>query len=352
MIESNVILEISKKNIIHNYKYFNKLKKDNICAITIKSNAYGLGYENTYKLLLKNGCKHFFVATTKEAINIRKKFSKGYIYILNGIEFNKLIIFEKYKLIPILSNLNDYKKIKNSNIKYGIQLNTGINRLGISCSDFKKTLPKDKNLKIIISHLASADEKNNPYNKIQLTKFIEIKNMYKNSKKIFSLANSFGCILSKKYLFDMIRPGISIYGGHFNNKILKKNIKPVVKLKAKILQIKKLEKNQYVGYNQTFKTKKETWIAIIGIGYGDGLSRLLSNKGMVYLNNKKYNIIGRISMDSIIVDITNSMAVFKKAEYVDIINYKYGIDHLAKNCNTISHEILTSLTNRVERKFV
>ena len=78
----------------------------------------------------------------------------------------------------------------------------------------------------------------------------------RNDKKIYTLSNSFGSVLSNKYLFDMIRTGISIYGGHFNNNFLKKNIKPVVKLKAKILQIKKLNKNQYIGYNQTFKTKK------------------------------------------------------------------------------------------------
>ena len=145
---------------------------------------------------------------------------------------------------------------------------------------------------------------------------------------------------------------IAIYGGHFNNRLLKKNIKPVVKLKAKILQIKQLNKNEFVGYNQTYKTKKKLWIAIIGIGYGDGLKRILSNKGKVYLNNKKFNIIGRISMDSIIVDINKSMPMFKKEQYVEIINYKYGIDNLANDCNTISHEILTSLNKRVERKFV
>ena len=154
------------------------------------------------------------------------------------------------------------------------------------------------------------------------------------------------------FLFDMIRPGISIYGGHNNVKKLKKIIKPVIKLKAKILQVKQINKNEYVGYNQTFKTKQKTWIAIIGIGYGDGLNRILSNNGYVYLNNRKFNIIGRVSMDSIIINIKNSYQIFKIGEYVEIINDKYGIDHLSESCKTISHEILTSITNRVERKFV
>ena len=352
MIESNVILEISKKNIIHNYNFFNKLDKNNICAATIKANAYGMGAENIYRLLLNNGCRHFFVATTLEGIHLRKKFSKGFIYILNGVEFNKPNIFKKFNLVPIISNISDYKKVKNSSIEYGMQINTGINRLGVNFNDYNKISYNDKNLKIIISHLASADENNNKFNKVQLNKFKEIANKCNNKKIIFSIANSFGSVLSRQYLFDMIRPGICLYGGHFNNFFLKKNIKSIVKLKAKVLQIKLLDKNQYVGYNQTYKTKKKTWVAIIGIGYGDGLNRLLSNNGKVYFKNKKYNIIGRISMDSIIVDITKGKSEIKIQNFVEIINYSYGIDILAKNCKTISHEILTSLTNRVERRFV
>ena len=352
MTQSNVILEISKKNIVHNYNFFNKLKKNNICAVTIKADGYGLGAEQIYKLLLKNGCEHFFVATTQEGISLRKIFNKGNIYILNGIEFNDFNIFKKFNLIPILSNINDYKKILSQSINFGIQINTGINRLGMDYKDYKEISLKNRNIKIIISHLASADEKNNKYNSIQLQKFQEFADLYKNNDIIFSLANSFGSILSKKYLFNMIRPGISIYGGHFYNAHLNKKIKPVVTLKAKILQIKLLEKNQFIGYNQTYKTNKKTWIAIIGIGYGDGLNRLLSNIGKVYFKGRKYNIIGRISMDSIIIDISKEKSIFKNATYVEIINKNHGIDELAKNCKTISHEILTSLTNRIEKKFV
>ena len=350
--ESNAVLEISKKNIINNYFFFKKIINKNICGVTIKANAYGLGANIIYKLLYQNGCRHFFVATTKEGLELREKFKKGSIYILNGLELNNYKIFEKLNLIPILSNLNDYLLIKNKSLKFGVQINTGINRLGINYEDYKKINFNDQNLVILLSHLASADERINIFNKIQLSKFNNLKKKSQNNKIIFSLSNSFGSVLSNKYLFEMIRPGISIYGGHFNNSKLKKNIKPIVKLKAKILQIKKIEKNEYIGYNQTFKTKKKTWIAIIGIGYADGLKRMLSNKGKVFYNNKKFNIIGRVSMDSIVIDITKSKSDFKLGCYVEIINKKYGIDYLAKSCGTISHEILTSLTKRVERKFV
>ena len=142
MKEPNVILEISKSNIIHNYNFFNKLSENNICAVTVKSNAYGLGANEIYSLLYKNGCKHFFVATTEEGITLRKKYKKGIIYILNGTEFNDLKIFKKYNLIPILSNLHDYRNINIKSLKYGIQINTGINRLGLNYEESKKRLTR------------------------------------------------------------------------------------------------------------------------------------------------------------------------------------------------------------------
>lgn len=352
MIKQNAVLEISKKNIIYNYKYFQNLVKNNICAAVIKSNAYGLGADKVYEILIKNDCKHFFVATCNEGLELRKKFKKGNIYVLNGLESNNLKLFKQYKLIPIISNLYDLKFVIKKTIKYGIQINTGINRLGLNYNEYKNIPFEDENLVLILSHLASSDEKENLYNKTQLNKFNHIIKMNKNKKILFSLANSFGSILSSEYFIDMIRPGIALYGGHFNKKTLKENIRSVVKLKAKILQIKQLNKNEYVGYNQTYKTRIKTWVAIIGIGYGDGLKRILSNQGNVYFEDKTYKIIGRISMDSIVIDITKNFKIFKVGKYVEVINEKNGIDKLAINCKTISHEILTSLTSRVERKFV
>ena len=145
-----------------------------------------------------------------------------------------------------------------------------------------KKIYNKKNLQIVLSHLASSDEKKNLYNYFQNKKFKSINNLFKNKKIIFSLANSMGTILGKDFHYDLLRPGISLYGGHYNTK-LKKYIKPVVKLKAKILQIKQILKNEFIGYNQTYKTKKKIWIALIGIGYGDGISRMLSNNGFCLL---------------------------------------------------------------------
>ena len=133
---------------------------------------------------------------------------------------------------------------------------------------------------------------------------------------------------------------------------MKKIIKPVVTLKSKILQIKEINKNEFIGYNNTFKTKKKITVAIIGIGYADGISRILSNKGKVYSNNQSFKILGRISMDSITIDISQKINLLKVGDYMELINHAHGIDKMAKQCNTISHEILTSISKRVNRVYV
>tara|TARA_Y100001970_G_C14154499_1_gene814712 strand:- start:455 stop:1510 length:1056 start_codon:yes stop_codon:yes gene_type:complete len=351
VISNTVILEISIKRLIYNYKFFQKLNKKNITAATIKANAYGLGSMMIYKILYKSGCRNFFVATVNEGIELRHKYKKGNIYILNGTENNKINIFKKFSLIPIINDFNEAKLISNKKIKYGLHIDTGINRLGCSFNEINNELINNKKLKLVISHLASADEYNNNYNVLQKEKFKKLIEKFNNNQIIYSLSNSHGALISKDFLFNMIRPGISIYGGHNNSKV-KKYIKPVIKLKAKILQIKKIFKNEYIGYNQTYKTKNNIYVAIIGIGYADGIKRFLSNNGTVYFKKKKFKIIGRVSMDSITIDITKHNKIFKIGKYIEIINYDHGIDELADKCETISNEIITSISKRVKRLYV
>ena len=348
MNNSSSILEVNLKNLIYNYKVFKKYIKNKQVAATIKANAYGIGDKIVFNTLYKNGCRHFFLATLKEGLELRKSFYKGNIYILNGLENNDINLFKINNLIPILNSKIEIKIIEETKSKFGIHIDTGLNRLGINTKDLPKKIYNNKNLQIVLSHLASSDEKNNLYNYFQNKKFKSTICLFKNKKIIFSLANSMGVILGKDFHYDLVRPGISLYGGHYNLKI-NKYIKPVVKLKAKILQIKQILKNEFIGYNQTYKTKKKIWIAVIGIGYGDGISRMLSNKGFVYYKNHKFRILGKISMDSITIDISKSCKLFKIGQYVEIINYSHGIDELAKQCETISNEILTSISNRVQR---
>ena len=355
MIKANAILEVNLKNLEYNYKKLSKIANNSACAAVIKADAYGTGVLKIFETLYKNNCRHFFVATTEEALEIRKKKSKGSVYVLNGLENNKLQIFYNHNIIPIINDKNEFNIIsKNFNkfkkFKYGIHVDTGINRLGINYHEFFKFNFTDKKFSILISHLSSSDEDKSSYNKLQNNKFKKIFNLNINTK-YKSLSNSMALNLGKNFHHDLVRPGIALYGGHLNTKI-KTIIKPVVTLKGKILQIKEINKNEFIGYNQTFKTKKKITVAIIGIGYADGISRILSNKGKVYLNNQSFKILGRISMDTITIDISQKSNLLKVGDYMELINHAHGIDKMAKQCNTISHEILTSISKRVNRVYV
>ena len=349
MINESGILTINSKNLIYNYNFFKKLKNNLIVAPTIKADAYGLGDKKIFNILLKNGCKHFFVATLEEGLKLKNKNNLIKIYILNGIQNYKLYKFYKSNLIPVINSIEEYERIKNTKMNYAIHIDTGMNRLGIPLNQINNINIKDKNIKLIISHLSSSDEYKIGYNLKQKKYFDKfIKKVNKNV--ILSLSNTHGAILGKLFLYNMIRPGIGIYGG-FENKILEKKIKNVISLKGKIIQIKDIQKNQYVGYNRTFKTKNKIRVAIIGLGYEDGIPRLLSNNGFVYLNKERFKIIGRISMDSFTVDISKCSHDLKVGTYLDIINEEHKIDKFAKKCKTITYEVLTSIGNRVYRNY-
>ena len=349
MINQSGILNINTKNIIYNYNFFKKLKKNLIVAPTIKANAYGLGDKRIYNLLLNQGCKHFFVATLSEGLKLNNKNKLINIYVLNGLQNYKLNKFTNANLIPVVNTIQEYNRIKNAKVDYAIHIDTGINRLGILFKDVKMLDLKNRNIKLIISHLSSSDENKIKYNIKQKKLFNTF--VYKKPKGvIFSLANAHGAILDKTYLYNMIRPGIGIYGC-FENKELEKKIKNVISFKGKIIQIKDLEKNQYIGYNRTFKTKTKTKVAIVGLGYEDGIPRSLSNKGFVYFKKDRFKIIGRISMDSFTIDISKCSHDLKVGMYVDIINDEHKVDKFAKKCKTISYEVLTSIGNRVYRNY-
>ena len=349
MIKESGILNINTKNLIYNYNFFKKLKTNLIVAPTIKANAYGLGANKIYNLLLNQGCKHFFVATLSEGLKLKNKNNLIKIYVLNGLQNYKFNQFKRANLIPVVNSIDEYERIKKANLEYAVHIDTGINRLGILPDEVKNLDFKDQNITLIISHLSSSDEFKIKYNMNQKKVF----NIFVKKKPkgvIFSLANAHGSILDKTYLYNMIRPGIGIYGC-YENKKLEEKIKNVINLKGKIIQIKDLQKNQFVGYNRTFKTKNKTKVAIIGLGYEDGIPRLLSNKGFVYFKKDRFKIIGRISMDSFTIDISKSSHDLKVGMYVDIINDEHKVDKFAKKCSTISYEILTSIGNRVYRNY-
>ena len=171
MINESGILNINTKNLIYNYNFFKKLKKNIIVAPTIKANAYGLGDKKIFNLLLDQGCKHFFVATLNEGLRLKNKNKLIKIYVLNGLQNYKLHKFTNSNLIPVANTIEEYNRIKNAKIDYAIHIDTGINRLGISSKDVKILDLKNQYIKLVISHLSSSDEYKIKYN-IKQKKFL------------------------------------------------------------------------------------------------------------------------------------------------------------------------------------
>ena len=173
MIKNSVILKIYLKNFLNNYNFFHKINKKIIVGATIKANAYGLGVKKIFQILVNNDCKHFFVATIEEGIEISSHKKKVNIYILNGIQNYDLNLFKKFNLIPIINTERELKLINKTNQKFGIHVDTGINRLGINYKNIPSKIFNNNNIKIVISHLSSADEKNNKFNEIQKKKIFK-----------------------------------------------------------------------------------------------------------------------------------------------------------------------------------
>ncbi len=362
-VDQNTFLDINLKSLSENYlKIKKKVNKNCIVAATVKSNAYGLGVSKVLPALIRSKCKHFFVASTDEAIEIRKINKKIEIFILNGLVIDNLNIISKYKLIPVINDLKQLRKIERyqnkfkKKLKIAIHFDTGMSRLGLDKNDSdnliknQSKLIKNSDLILIMSHLACADDPKNKKNQNQLKEFDKIRKHFPNC--LHSISNSGGVLLGRKYNLDMVRPGISLYGGNCQIRE-RKHYKNVVSLKSKLIQTREINKGDTVGYGATFKAKKKMKIGTFAVGYGDGFSRLFSNNCKIYLDNKRINLIGRVSMDLVTVDLTNFSNIKQIAnKEFEFIGNKNPINTVCESINTIPYEILTNLGKRYQRRYI
>lgn len=362
-LRPHVILEINLKNLRFNYsKIKKKVSKKTAVAATVKADGYGLGAHEVVKSLIKEKCNVFFVATLDEAILLRKKFKQIEIQVLNGFHSERVKDYDKYNIIPIINSLQQLKDIekyskKSKRMNISIHFDTGMSRLGLDRTETedllkkKEILIKHSNLKMIMSHLACADEPRNKKNLAQLKLFKKICEHFPDTIK--SLSNSAGILLGRNYDFDLVRPGISLYGGHCQKNQNSSIYKNVISLKSKIIQKRIIYKDDTVGYGGTFKAKNKMLIGTLPIGYADGFFRSFSNRGSFYLLGKKVPIIGRISMDLTTIDLTSLRNKnLDKNVLVEVIGNKNNVNHLSKIISTISYEILTSLGKRYQRRYI
>ena len=318
----------------------------NDAAAVVKANAYGLGLAQVTKALYAEGARIFFVATVEEGAELRSILGKKPdIYVFSGHMVGDTELIKNYNLIPLINSieqLSRHSKLLREK-KFGVQLDTGMNRLGMEPMEWEsvKELALSLNPVLIMSHLACADDPNHKMNSKQLDIFLTLTNKININK---SLAATGGILLGPEYHFDLTRPGIGIYGCSPMQDCL-----PVLKIDIPVIQIRNIESGETVGYGNTWTSPCKKKIATISAGYADGLFRAIGKKAKLYFEEISCPIVGRISMDLIGVDITSLKVDPVRLE---LINSQQTVDNIAEGAETIGYEFLTSLGNRYSRNYI
>lgn len=362
---SRPILTINLSAIVANYQHFVRQCAPAKVAASVKADAYGLGIEAVGRALYGAGCRVFFVAHAGEGKILRAAIGeRPNIYVLSGPSPQDLSIFYGHKLKPVINSLSQARDwvAATAEVKYpprvALHFDTGINRLGIPASEVD-VFVKDKDLlnaldiDLIMSHLACAGLSDHPLNETQLLEFK--KTVAALPMHPLSLANTGGVYLGKPYHFQMVRPGIGLYGGYASDKPEDETVRPVVELHAPILQVKTVLKGQIIGYNGEFTAPKDMKVAIVSAGYADGIPTSLSGtdkavKIQAKLQGNPAPLVGRVSMDYSILDITDLGSFVQTGEKAIFLGD--ALSQHAEQSGLINYEVLTGLGQRCKRVYI
>ncbi len=356
------ILTVDLDAIIANWRKLEKTAVPAECAAVIKADAYGCGVEPVARALAGAGCKTFFVATLDEARTAREALPLAELYVLDGFFQNCGDAFAKLNCRPVIGDLNELAEwdvfCRRSGWSGGaaIHIDTGMNRLGLTLVEANGIVPRinagDHGITLVMSHLACAESLNHPLNAKQVATFREIASNYSGVPA--SLSNSSGIYLGPQFQFDMVRPGAALYG--INPTPEADNpMQAVVDLKARIVQLRNVERGDSVGYGGTWTARRPTKLAIVSAGYADGYFRAASaNDGTrgaeVVVAGKRCPVAGRISMDLMAVDITDLPdKTARRGHMATLIGEGITVDEVAHHFGTIGYEVLTSLGKRYAR---
>lgn len=359
-------LDINLSNLKFNIDNFkSRILQNQELLVMVKADAYGSGIVDVTKFLEINGVSHFGVAYLKEAITLRENGVKAEIIVFSGLipeEYEQAInVGAIYSVsdTETLEKLNEIAKKENKKIKVEIAIDTGMTRLGFNKEDIIKLVEKIKMLENIqvhgvYSHLSQADSSEN-FTQMQIQNFEECVNNFKENginPKYIHLCNSAGILRYNSEKYNLVRLGIGAYG-YPPDSSMKQDIllKGIFKLTAPICNIRNVKAGREVSYGGTHKTDRDTKIAVLQIGYADGLTRTLSNRYSVYINGKEAKIIGNICMDTCMIDVTDINV--KVGDEAIVFDYTDGkIDELATLTDTIVYEVITNIGKRVDRKYI
>jgi alanine racemase len=315
-------------------------------AAVIKADAYGLGVAKVGNALANAGARQFFVAAAEEGMTLRRALGPGpTISVFSGHMAGDADMIREGELTPMINSVDQLLAHVESlpGHAFGIQLDTGMNRLGMEASEWEalRDIALAQNPTLIMSHLACADDPTHPMNLAQLKNF---EDMTAGIATPRSLAATGGILLGPEYHFDMTRPGVGLYGG-----LPFTDATPVVSLDIPVIQIRDVEPGESVGYANAFVARNPTRVATIAAGYADGLIRAMGSKATLTFEGRKIPVIGRVSMDMITADVT---ALKETPEHLQLLGIHQSVDTVAGFAGTIGYEVLTSLGARYDRVYL
>ncbi len=334
------LLKIKAKAIAENVKRLYAFAGKPIIAV-VKADAYGVGTLMVSRIL--EGLKEvqaFAVACVEEGIELRRAGIKKKILVLGGLLKGEEKAFLEYRLTPVVSHREHLKALEGINIPIQVKYDTGMGRLG-----FLEKLIDDPRIEGVLTHLSSPlDEE---FSRLQIERFEKILSYYKGKKLMVHLESSAGVVYKVPYATH-IRVGLALYGESPAPSYPVK-LTRALELKARLISVKTLPAGYPVSYSRTYITQKPTKVGVVAFGYADGLAKSLSNKGFLFYKGKPVRIIGNITMDMTMVDLTGTPAVV--GDWIEIVGPHQSFSDLAKLANTIPYELMTNLSKRIRRSY-
>lgn len=329
-------------------------------APVVKADAYGLGLARVARRLWAQGARSFFVARLSEGVALRKTLGPAAaIHVLDGCTPGAAGPLAEAGLVPVLNSPAQvaawaaWAAAKGSALPAALHVDTGMNRLGLTPAEVDALLAAPDTLAglevgLVMSHLACAEDPAHPLNRSQRDAFARTARNFPRARK--SLANSAGLFLGEDYLFDMVRPGISLYGGGPRGRP-DPRIRPVVSLEATILQVRSVSAGETVGYGAAYTAEKTRRIAILAAGYADGVLRSESPGGYGWVGGIPRPFLGRISMDLIAMDVSEG-AQPQPGEIVELLGGRALLDDQAAAGGSVAYELLVRIGGRAKRSYI
>jgi len=354
------LLTVDLAAVVHNFRLVEAAVAPARAAAVVKADSYGLGAGPISAALAAAGCRDFFVAELSEVAEVRARVGEAAaIYVLNGLWPGAEPAARAAGVIPVLNSLPQVRAwaalAGEARLPAVLQLDTGMSRLGLSGEDVAALVgepaPLDRlEVRYVMSHFASAERADGQVNAQQRARFDELAALLPAAPR--TLANSAGALGDPLARHDLVRAGLALYGVE-PGPAASTGLRPVASLSARVIQIRTVPAGTGVGYGLTYTTTGTERIATLGVGYADGWPRALSNRGAAWLDGVRLPIVGQVSMDSMMVDVSAlAPDALAAGDLVELIGPHQSVAEVAEAAGTIPYEILTRLGRRYARRYL